>query len=138
MSNNDASFRSIEEVDAYYAAVPPPPSILDELNACGNDPIAKMNVMVGSLAAYISEHSRPFDWMQEAGKHAADVKVTKTRDGEGWRRVRCGKGALQVSLILDDRGGHVGLLDSWVSVEKIPNLIAALEAARDAIESATS
>jgi hypothetical protein len=56
-------------------------------------------------------------------------KVTKTRDSEGWRRVRCGKGDLQASLILDDRGGRICLLDDWITPEKVPNLIAALQAA---------
>lgn len=55
--------------------------------------------------------------------------VTKTRDSEGWRRVRAGKGKLQMSLILDDRGGKMCLLDNWITPEQVPNLIAALQAA---------
>lgn len=68
-------------------------------------------------------------WLREmiAG---IDVKVTKTRDGEGWRRVIAGKGKKhQARLILDDRNGEICLLDNWITPEKVPNLIAALRAA---------
>lgn len=57
------------------------------------------------------------------------VRVTKTRDGEGWRRARCGKGDMQMSVIVDDKAGRICLLDNWITVEQVPNLIAALEAA---------
>jgi hypothetical protein len=57
------------------------------------------------------------------------VRVTETRDSSGWRRVRCGVGEAEMSLILDDHRGNVCLIGPWVRVENIPNLIAALEAA---------
>lgn len=62
---------------------------------------------------------------------ADQPKVTKTRDGEGWRRVRCGKGEAQRSLVLDDRHGRIYLLDTWITADDVPNLIAALQAAAD-------
>lgn len=62
------------------------------------------------------------------------ARITKTRDGEGWRRARCGKGDMQSSLVVDDRNGRVCVLDTWIPVAKIPNLIAALLAAADAAE----
>lgn len=63
-----------------------------------------------------------------------DVKVTKKRDGEGWRRVRAGKGKLQMSLVLDDRGAQICLLNNWIGPGQVPNLIAALRTAVDEIE----
>lgn len=63
------------------------------------------------------------------------VRVTKTRDGQGWRRVIAGrKRKHQARLVLDDRGGEICLLDNWITPEKVPNLIAALRAAVDEIE----
>lgn len=61
-------FRSVEDVKAYYAAIPPPPSILDELKACGDDPLAKANVMIRSLADYINKYSMPLEWPDKPPK----------------------------------------------------------------------
>jgi hypothetical protein len=69
---------------------------------------------------------------------SADVRVTKTRDGEGWRRVIAGRKRSDhpttARLILDDRNGRICLTDSWITTAKVPNLIAALQAAAQEIE----
>jgi hypothetical protein len=57
----DLPFSSVEEINAYYGAIPPMRFSQEELKECQDDPLALINLVLRTGASYISEHSRPID-----------------------------------------------------------------------------